>query len=123
MSRLSQVPRVKLTQDDRSILVNIATLYEQADGLYTEAKGISKVELRALARANKARSAAVWDLMEWANRRLTDPLVPAGYPEGSNYPRMKKLYDASWDHRKWGAAGCAREAAKAVRAVVKRGWL
>lgn len=127
MTRLSELPRVSLTQTDKSALIDVATAYEQAQGVYEDAKENEKVAVaysfKLAGRASRMRAKATDQLIRWANRRLTEPVVGVGYPRGSNFPRLKKAYDASYDHRKWGSAGCAREAARYLRKIIKRGWV
>lgn len=121
--RLSQVPRVKITTLDKSRLMGVATRYEQAAGVYSEAarETHKPTAYKLIDRAQKTRQRATEELIQWSTHRLAN--VEPGYPTGSNYPRMKKLYDASWDFRKLGPGGCALAAARTIRAVVKRGWL
>jgi hypothetical protein len=128
VTRLAEIPRVKLTQTDKSILVDVATRYEQAHGLFNEAynEAVNPTPKRrylVINKANTIRAKATDMLMRWAERRLTEAVIGPGFPRGSAHPRLKKAYDASWDHRKWGSAGCAREAAKTIRNIVKRGWV
>lgn len=128
MTRLSELPRTKLTETDKTVLIDVATRYEQAHGLYNEAynEAINPTHKRRYLVINKAstvRAKATDMLMRWAERRFTETVVGPGFPRGSAYPRLKKAYDASYDHRKWGSAGCAREAAKYLRNIIKRGWI
>ena len=131
MTRLAEIPRVRLTPLDRSDLAGVAAQYEFAQGVYENAaealKSASAPDVRRgyrlQAQANKVRASAVTDLMLWANRALTEAAIGVGFPKGSAHPRLKKAYDAGWDHRRWGSAGCAREAARTIRRIVKRGWI
>jgi len=126
MTRLSELLRIELTQGDKTSLVEIALQYEEASELYAD-PGDPKKDLKnwrqTITQASRARSTAVTWLIKWAERRLTETVVGAGFPRGSNFPRLKKAYDASYNHRKWGSDGCSREAAKYLRSVIKRGWL
>lgn len=127
MSRipLSQFPRHKLSETDKSQLAAVAALYERATETYSTANSLdeSKPNKRwaLYDRAQGMRAKAVQDLMAWANRHLGE--FAPGHPHGSNHPRLQKAYDHRYDHRKLGGAGCAKSAATFLRKVIKRGWI
>ena len=123
MTSLSQLPRVPLTAKDKAFLQEVTDLYEMAAKLYQENKNepVDKRRYKVQAKANGLRAKAVSKLIMWAGKTLKEPAP--GFPYGSNHPRLKKAYDASYNYRTWGNDGAAQRAASFLRSVIKRGWL
>lgn len=123
-----KMPRVTLFEEDRATLVGVAELYEQAVRQFAVADETPKTGPNArlyrdrLRHATVSRERAVRRLIDWANKTLVETEGMAGYPVGSNHPRIRKGYDHSYSFRKWGH-GSSTRAAQFLRAVAKRGWL